>query len=391
MSTPDQPPQPSGWGEPPQPRYGQYGQGEYGQGQYGHGQYGQPAPPAGQYGQAPQQGQHGYGPGRYTPPAAKPGIVPLRPLGLGELYDGAFGAIRHNPGVMLGAATLVLLIATVLGVLVGQLWVPALSGLFGEYLTPDVEDELAVMGYDSAYFAQIFAASMGMGLTAMVATPVIEGILTVSVSQSVIGRKLSVSETWQRLRPRVWVLIGWALLRSLAAAVLFTAYVLVAVLAILAVAQGSEGLAVLLGLLFFFAGMALFVWVWVRLLMVAPALALEGQRLWATVGRAWRLTRQSFWRLFGIMLLTGIIVSIVASIITWPLSMVPAMSGSNGAGFDTLLITTLSSVISSALATIFTSAVVALLYIDLRMRREGLDVALAAAAAQAAEPQPGPR
>ncbi len=250
---------------------------------------------------------------------------------------------------------------------------------------------MALMGYDAVYFAQILAASMGMGLTAMVVTPVIEGILTVSVSQSVIGRKLTVSETWQRLRPRVWVLIGWALLRSLAAAVLLFAYVFVAVLATAAVAQASEGLAVLLGLMFFFGGLVLFVWIWVRLLMVAPALALEGQRLWATVGRAWRLTRQSFWRLFGIVLLTIVMISVVASIITWPLGMIPVMSSASGTGFEMLAVTTLSSVISSALSTIFMSAVVALLYIDLRMRREGLDVALAAAAAQAGEPQPGPR
>ena len=37
----------------------------------------------------------------------KPGIVPLRPLGLGDLYDGAFTAIRRNPKPMVGLAALV--------------------------------------------------------------------------------------------------------------------------------------------------------------------------------------------------------------------------------------------------------------------------------------------
>jgi hypothetical protein len=301
------------------------------------------------------------------------------------VYDGAFGAIRHNPAVMLGAATLVLLVATVLGVLIGQLWVPAINAAFGELVTTDVEDELALMGVDTALYAQLTAAGLGMGLTSMVVTPVIEGILTVSVSQSVIGRKLSVSETWQRLRPRAWVLIGWSLLRTVAGMVLVTVYVLAAVTATAAVGQASEGLAILLGVLFFFVGFALFVWVAVRLLMVAPALALEGRGLWATLGRAWRLTARSFWRLFGIMLLTFIMVWIVASIVTYPISalaMLPAMSGADGTGFGALAISSLASVVSSALMTIFLSAVVALLYVDVRMRREGLDVALAAAAAE---------
>jgi MFS family permease len=382
MTTPDQPPRPSGWGDAPQQPG--YGQGQYGQGQYGQGQYGGDRPPS--YPQGPQP----YGTGPYGPAAAKPGIVPLRPLSLGEVYDGAFGAIRHNPGVMLGAATLVLLVATVLGVLVGQLFAPALSTTFGDLFAEGFEDDPALSGMGSTY-AQLFAASAGMGVTSLFVTPVIEGILTVSVSQSVIGRKLTVRETWERLRPRVWVLVGWSLLRGLGLAVLLAAYIVLVVLlaASLATALGSDFGGIAIGIVLGLAGIAVIVWLSVRLVLVAPALALEGRPLGATIGRAWRLTRRSFWRLFGIYVLAAIIVYIASSIVSYPFGMLGgflAAGGSGGAGFGAVALTTLGSVVATAMMTIFLSAVVALLYVDVRMRREGLDVALAAAAAEGGSP-----
>ena len=385
MTTPESPQPPSGWGEAPQPqpRYGQYGQGQTGQGQYGQGQYGQ-----GQYGQGQHvQAPNPYGPSGYRPPAAKPGIVPLRPLTLGEVYDGAFSAIRHNPGVMLGAATLVLLLATVIGVLFGQLFAPLLAGAFDQ-VTADAPE---LSGLSSTY-AQLTAASAGSGITSLLVTPVVEGVLTVSVSQSVVGRKLSVKEVWTRLRGRVWRLIGWSLLRGLAVTVGVFAYTLLAVLVVAAVSEASTWAAVLLGILFFFGALALLVWLGVRLGLVAPALALEGQRLWSTIPRAWRLTRGSFWRLFGIYLLAVVIVFAASAILSYPFGVIAGMVAGTGASeVGAIAVTTLGSVVSSALVTIFLSAVVALLYVDMRMRREGLDVALAAAAAESAATQPGPR
>ncbi|MFD6135532.1 glycerophosphoryl diester phosphodiesterase membrane domain-containing protein [Isoptericola sp. NPDC060257] len=396
MSTPDQPQPPSGWGdasEPPRygqrapegapqpPTSGQYGQGQYGQGQYGQGQYGQ-----GQYGQSP------YGPRPpAAPPATKPGVVPLRPLSLGEIYDGAFTAIRHNPKVMLGAATLVILVATVLGVLVAQLIVPSISSSFSTLAESD--PEITELGFDNL-IAQTLASSLGMSVTLLLAQPVVEGILTVSVSQSVIGRKLSLGEVWERLRGRVGRLIGWALLRTLAGAVGTFVWFFVLVLLVALVSEQSTGAAVGLGLLLGAGYVVVVVWLGVRIGLVAPALALEGQGLGSTIARAWRLTRGSFWRLFGIYLLAMIIVSAAAYIITIPLGLIAGVIGGTGGSTEsfttaTVVMSVLSSVISAAITTIFVAAVVALLYIDVRMRREGLDVQLAAAAQSSDGGRPG--
>ncbi len=43
--------------------------------------------------------------------AHKPGAMPLRPLGLGDMYDAAFRIIRFNPKATVGSAVLVATIA----------------------------------------------------------------------------------------------------------------------------------------------------------------------------------------------------------------------------------------------------------------------------------------
>ncbi len=60
----------------------------------------------------------------WTPPtgmlgaAHKPGAMPLRPLGLGDIYDAAFRIIRFNPKATVGSAVLVAAVAMALPLLV---------------------------------------------------------------------------------------------------------------------------------------------------------------------------------------------------------------------------------------------------------------------------------
>src|SRR3954468_24972311 len=54
----------------------------------------------------------GWGAPYAPPPPPRPGIVPLPPLGVGEILDGAFAAIRRYPKPTLGFAACVMLIVT---------------------------------------------------------------------------------------------------------------------------------------------------------------------------------------------------------------------------------------------------------------------------------------
>ena len=43
------------------------------------------------------------------PPALKPGVIPLRPLSLSDIFNGAFAYIRTNPKATLGLTTIVVI------------------------------------------------------------------------------------------------------------------------------------------------------------------------------------------------------------------------------------------------------------------------------------------
>ncbi|MFD2028146.1 DUF7544 domain-containing protein [Promicromonospora aerolata] len=390
--TPPQPgaSQPAGWGEPP--RYGQYAPGydpaaptAQGQPQYGTPQYGTPqGEPAAQYGQS-QYGQYSpYSsqvPG-YRPPADKPGIVPLRPLSLGELYDGAFGGVRHNPGVTLGLTAIIVVGAVALGTLISipltTLFTDLFAGLFAEVGSDPTFDDL---GFTQDVLGVTYGSALGTGMLLTLATPLAMGVMAVSVSDSVIGRKIPVPDAWRRVAKRAWFLIGFSLLSTL---VVIVAYALaVGLVALLFYADPVAGV---IGLILTVAALVVAgVWAFTRVVLIPPALAVEGGGFWATCRRAWKLTRGTFWRVLGIYLLTSLILGIIGQIVAVPVSLLLSLFMVMESGVGLSISYGITYVITGGMSVLFLGGVVALLYIDTRMRREGLDVQLQAAAATAAD------
>ncbi|GAA4724436.1 hypothetical protein APR04_003611 [Promicromonospora umidemergens] len=404
-SAPDQPAQPTppqsggsqpaGWGEPP--RYGQYAPGydaaappaqdqpQYGTPQTGIPQYGTPqGEQAAQYGQS-QYGQYSPSspqvPG-YRPLADKPGIVPLRPLSLGELYDGAFGAVRHNPGVTLGLTAIIVVFAVAVGTLISIPLTTLFTDLFAGFFAEVGSDPaLEGLGFTQDMLGVTYGSALGIGLLVSLAMPLAMGVMAIAVSDSVIGRKIPLSEAWRRVVKRAWFLIGFSLLSGLAAYLIFflAIGIVIAAFAVDPTLGGISVLVVLAGLVVSFA------WLLTRVALIPPALAVEGGGFWATCARAWKLTRGTFWRVLGIYLLTVIIMWIISNIVLVPLQFAMSFLLVTANDVGIAISYGLSSVISGGLSALFVGGVIALLYIDTRMRREGLDVQLQTAAATAAE------
>lgn len=362
--------------------------------------YGQPAPPPvyGQqppppvYGQQPPTppapvgapGAPGWGqpmappPGAsWRPPALQPGIIPLRPIGLGEIYDGAFRAIRANPRVMFGLAALVVTVAVALQSLIAWYVEGLVTGQFTQ-LSNEV-DPNGVYGLDSSLSAAVGQVS-SLPITAL-ATTILTGLLIVSVSRSVLGQVVPVREVLRS--GRVWLVVAFSVLVVVAAVLVVG---LGAVVVALLATSGNIAAAVLVGLAGALGYAVLAVWVSVRTLLATPALMLEGKGFGSTIARAWRLTRGSFWRLLGISLLTNILSNVIAAIFTTPAQLLTQafLGDASDRSFASIAINGIASVIALTLGTTFVAAVTALLYIDVRMRREGLDVELARAAEQTA-------
>lgn len=382
QAAPQQPDGPGGNGQDapgngqPGQWQGQYGQGQYGQSQYGRQQYGQ-QPPAGPA--VPGNGQQQLAP--LATVTDKPGIIPLRPLSLGEIYDGAFQSVRHNPGVVLGLTTLILTIASVIGAVISLPLTSIFSEAWGDLTDlaagSDPEDLAAMQGMN-ALIPGLYGSAIGTMFTYMLAGPLAQGAVSVAVSESAIGRKLTMAEAWRRLGPRWWFLVGLGLLQGLVFLLFFTAVVAL-IVGMFAVDPGLGVIGALLGA----AGVLVFTfWFLTKTLLMAPAMVLESQGFWATVRRGWLLIRGVFWRTLGIYLLTSVILSFLGQILSTPVSIAFSFGMMAADPIVLQIGYVLTMLLSTLLTTIFLGAVVALLYIDTRMRREGLDVQLAAAAAE---------
>ena len=204
---------PAGYGQAPQPGYGQPGQPAYGQ--YGQPGYAQHASArvraAGQPGtgsRAARWGQQApWGP---PPPAPKPGIVPLRPLGVGELLDGALSLIRSNPRTVLGLAAVISAVSALLqtvGLWFSLQFLDAAQPVAGS-TEVDVAAELTTLV--SGGVAQLVPALVA-GFLQVLAS----GLFIVLVGAAVLGRRLDASQTWASLRPRMLPLVGVTLLIGL--------------------------------------------------------------------------------------------------------------------------------------------------------------------------------
>src|SRR5690625_7315725 len=186
------------WG--PAGQWGGSGGGQWGGS--GGGQWGAPA--SGQWG-APTGG-----PAFRPMQSHRPGIIPLRALRLTEILDGAFKALRHNPKVMFGVT---LPVAAVAALLQALMMLRLFDTLEYDYLMGNFEsDPTGVPGLfdDSVLWLGVAFAALNM-----LAIPLVTGVLTVSVSRSSLGKKLTIGKTMMLIKGRKAAIDGVSILCSL--------------------------------------------------------------------------------------------------------------------------------------------------------------------------------
>lgn len=304
----------------------------------------------------------------------KPGIIALRPLGLGDLYDGAFRAIRHNAGATVGASVLLAAIAMAIPVLV-----TALMSATGD-LALDVAGDSDSAASTTA--GALAIGSLGLGtLLQGLGTVLVTAMVARVVGAAVVGRTMTLAEAWAETRGRRWRLVGLAALLAVGLTLLVALYV--AAWVALAVLSGDLVVLLLFGLVSVPAFLALLTWAWVRVaLLPATVLSLEDVSVLGAVGRGRRLTLGHFWRVLGVALLTGIVVQTVGGVLSVPFVILgEVVLLAVGPGQETLVVVlsqAVATVVAAAFVTPFMSAVTALQYVDLRIRQEAFDVELLA-------------
>jgi hypothetical protein len=267
-------------------------------------------------------------------------LVPLRPLGLGEVLDGATEAIRRNPRTTLSFGAALMAVQQAIAVPV-------------QYLVQDV-----ALASDSGGPAAIVLDALAAGTSAAVVfavgtmlSVVLGGAMAVVVGEAVLGRRPGPAEVWTRVRRRLFALLG------LGAGV--------------TVALGAGLLALGLGAVFVFVVVA----------VAAPVLMLEDAGIRQAFRRSWRLTIRDFWRVLGIRSLASLVSAMLSLVLALPFTIAAVVLGggpfaSGAAPLAAFALTALGALVAGTVAGPFGGAVDALLYADRRMRAEGLDIDL---------------
>jgi hypothetical protein len=262
--------------------------------------------------------------------------VPLRPLGLAEILDGSVRAVRRNPRVLLGASVIV---AVVQVTLVAALQLSAFRDL--DTVGLQVMSGLVVGG---------------------VATGLLAGALSGSIVADVLGGRPTPGTAWRQVRGRLGPLVA------------LTVVVVLAQDALLALCLSG-------------------VLLWGLWAVAVPALMVERTGVFGALSRSVQLVKGSFWRVWGIRAVGVAVTSFLGLMVTIPfvvLAVFVTGVDSNAAGGPPadhlvayVLITSLGSVIAASLTGPIRAGIDVLLYLDLRIRKEGLDIAIALSAAEA--------
>lgn len=368
-------PPPPGYPPPgyyPPPSYQGYAQPGYAQAGYAPPGYAPPGYPP------PGYAPPGYPPPWYPqgpPPALKPGVIPLRPLSLSDIFNGAIAYVRMNPKATLGLTTAVVVIAQLIA-LVLQIGPLAATG------------SLAVLGKGGSEVsdAALIASSLS-SLAAVVATGlatiVLSGLLTVVVGRAVFGAHITIGDAWQRARGRLLALIGFVVLEFLGAAILI-AIVVGVLIAVVSAVNGAA--AFVIGAPLVVALIVGLVYLGVMLGFTPTLIVLERLDVVSAMRRSFALVKGDFWRVFGIVVLAQLVAGMIAGAVSLPFTfggqLLLVMGSASTSGIIVgMILTAIGGAIGQIITSPFNAGVVVLLYTDRRIRAEAFDLVLQTGAA----------
>jgi hypothetical protein len=304
-------------------------------------------------------------------------------MSFGTILGAPFRLQRRAPRLTLAPALVISLVTTTLATLLGwALTVGPQAALdasyYGDYLYASAL--LSVLGGVVAFVPLVLA---------LPATALLAGSVVIATSRAMLAERVSWRGLRWRLTDRVIRLAAWTTIVFLAGV---TVLALATVLPLqIATTWPGPGIA-FAGLVAFFEVVA-FVLVGgliaARLGFTSHALAIEGLTFLPAVRRSWRLTRGWSWRLFGTQFAVWGIVMVASFMLVQPLSWVldwgvgilfpngptPQQAEYYLAG-RTVVVTVVTAVMG-AFGLVLQTTTGVLLYLDTRMRSEGLDLTLA--------------
>jgi hypothetical protein len=270
----------------------------------------------------------------------------LRPLGVGEVIDAAVKVYRARFATMLKAVAVVVVPVQILNVIV-------VLSLPTQTTTTTTSNGFQTTSTSNT--GSSFAAVLLLQVVAIISTYLAQAVCLKVVSDAYLG---TVTGWRESLR------FGVSKLPSL---------LWIAFLSIGGVIIGA------------FLCLAPGIWLYVAWVVAVPALLVEGDRGTKALTRSFRLVRGRWWPTCGALLVALVItiaVSIALTLFTVPLFL------SDASYTTTQVASAIARGIAVILTTPFSAAVAAIIYFELRVRKEGFDLALMAQRI-GVEPPPG--
>ncbi len=252
-------------------------------------------------------------------------VYDLRPLTLGEVFDRAFSIYRAHFFKLIGITTLALVIP------------------YSLYTAALYESQHAVAAGQVNVAAVIVMLVGVIGLLAAYA--VVQAAVMHAVSELYLGHPITIGDAYARTSGSIWRILVLFLL---------------------------QGLGICLGLLLFIVPGILLALRW---LVGVPALVVEGLGPGAALSRSMTLTSNMAGRMFVAVLLQFVLGMVVSMVLTMPftvLEIAAAAKGQISPGIQAL--SQVGQLLSSVLVFPIASAIVCVLYYDLRVRKEGFDL-----------------
>jgi len=205
------------------------------------------------------------------------------------------------------------------------------------------------------------------------------GAVTVTVSEVYLGRAASIRGAYRMIRGKVFGLIGLIILLFLIAIVfvfgVFVAVALAGGIVSVALSAISPVLAVIVVMLMALGGFVLAAWLLMRFAVSIPVFLLEQQGAVDSMTRSGVLTRGHRWRILGATVVMYIVVTVVQLLFVMPFSILTFISVTKGV--LPLWIQMGQSVAGALAGTVagpLFMITIALIYYDVRIRKEAFDL-----------------
>ena len=257
-----------------------------------------------------------------------PAPLRLRPLEIGDLLDETFRIYRRHFFLFAGISVI---LSIPLAVSAGY----SFFTLFTNFAQQAASNQPPNLGPTLASLAIVIVLNVAL-------YPLLYGSITYAVCESALGHPVV-----------LWSALGAALRRYFHILGYFV---------------------LLVGMSLLFCVFPLWIWIGVRWIAWMPAMFVENVGLGTALGRSWRLVEGRWWRTFLILFLMFILIEVVASALQAFLFLAQLLLQSVISSYLSLAISEAGGILVSSFVNPILQIAIVLIYFDLRVRREGLDL-----------------